>query len=308
MPFFSVIIPLYNKEKFIENTINSVLNQTFTDYELIIVNDGSTDKSSEVVLQFEDERIHYLEQENLGVSSARNLGISFAKSDYIAFLDADDYWFSNFLEEIAVMINNFPNQKVFSAAFEIETSNKIIPAQYSIEKSDHYQVVNYFEASCKESIIWTSSAAFHKDVFKEIGNFDTNIKSGQDTDLWIRIGLVYPIVFTEKILARYIYDATSLSKTKMNVKDKMNFEKFALTEKSNPNLKQFLDFNRFSLAIKCKMNNDKANFNYYSNSIDLRNLTLKKRILLNLPSFVLKFLIRLNLFLVKIGLRQSVFK
>ena len=91
MPKFSIIIPLYNKEKDIETTINSVLNQTFTNYEVILVDDGSTDNSYKVVSDIEDSRIQIFKKENQGVSKARNYGVSKAKTEYIAFLDADDF-------------------------------------------------------------------------------------------------------------------------------------------------------------------------------------------------------------------------
>ena len=107
MPFFSVIVPLYNKENFVENTLKSVLNQNFTDFEVIIVNDGSIDKSEEKVKGFNDDRIKYFYQENQGASSARNFGIEKANSNYIAFIDADDYWFPNFLQEMFNNINEF---------------------------------------------------------------------------------------------------------------------------------------------------------------------------------------------------------
>ena len=88
MPFFSIIIPLYNKELFIKATINSVLNQTFNDFELIIVDDGSTDNSHQIVSKYQDSRILLIKQENQGVSEARNSGIKLSKSNYIAFLEA----------------------------------------------------------------------------------------------------------------------------------------------------------------------------------------------------------------------------
>jgi len=310
MPFFSIIIPLYNKEKFIENTLKSVLNQTFTDYEILIVNDGSTDNSLGRVLQFNDSRIKHFNKENGGVSTARNYGIKEAKSDYIAFIDADDYWYPDFLQEIFQNITHFPEHKVFTVAIEIETPNNTIPAVYSIEKSKNQdcQIVDYFDASNKESVIWTSSAVFHKSIFKEIGDFDVNLKSGQDTDLWIRIGLKYPIVFSWKIAARYVYDRDSLSKKKEYIATKMDFSKFSGLEKTNPMLKKFLDLNRFSFAIKCKLYNDRDSFNRFYNGINFKNLSVKKRILLKLPSFLLKQLVPVNLFLVRIGLNNSVFK
>ena len=89
-PYFSVIIPLYNKEKYITDTLNSALNQSFQDFEVIIVDDGSTDESLEVVSRFQDPRIKIYKQENQGASVARNYGISQSQSDLIALLDADD--------------------------------------------------------------------------------------------------------------------------------------------------------------------------------------------------------------------------
>jgi glycosyltransferase involved in cell wall biosynthesis len=308
MPFFSVLIPLYNKEKFIQNTLQSVLNQTFSDFEIIIVNDGSTDESEKIVSEFQDARIRYFVQKNQGVSVARNLGISLAQSNYISFLDADDYWYTDFLEQMYQAIILFPQQKVFTAAIEIETPKNIFPAVYSIEKTDEFEVINYFKASSKESVIWTSCAVFHREVFEKVGDFDVTIKSGQDTDLWIRIGLVYPVVFNWKILARYVYDPKSLSKNQSLTQAKINFSKFAALEKSNPELKKFLDLNRFSLAIKSKIAQDKAHFETLYQAIDLENLNLKKRILLLLPAYFLQKLIVLKQFLANQGLGNSVFK
>jgi len=308
MSFFSVIIPLYNKENFIENTLKSVLSQSFTNFEVIIVNDGSTDRSEEKVFAIKDTRIRYFSKKNEGVSTARNYGIFLAKSDYITFIDADDYWYPSFLEEMFQNIHNYPNEKIFTTAIEIETLQNVIPAIYSIEKTGDCQVVNYFDASSKESVIWTSSAVFYRGVFDEIGNFDVNLKSGQDTDLWIRIGLQYPILFSWKILARYIYDKNSLSKKKEYLSTKMDFSKFSDIEKENQKLKFFLDLNRFSFAIKCKLNNDRINFQIFKDGIDIDNLTLKKKILLQLPTFILKLLVPINLLLVQIGLNNSVFK
>lgn len=308
MPFFSIIIPLYNKENFIENTIQSVLDQSFQDYEVILVNDGSTDKSEAKALQFKDPRIQYYSKKNEGVSLARNFGIEKASAQHITFLDADDYWYPDFLQVMFEQIRQFPEQKVFSAAIEIETSKKVFPAQYSIPKTGSSELVNYFRASTKESIIWTSCAVFHKSIFDEIGVFDPKIKSGQDTDLWIRIGLVYPVLFSWSILARYVYDNNSLSKNDTLLHAKMDFSKFTLLEKTNADLKYYLDLNRFSLAIKSKLADNKVLFTHFYNGIDLGKIGLKKRILLNLPSSLLWLLIQIKLKMADLGLDSSVFK
>ncbi len=308
MAFFTVIIPLFNKEKFIENTLKSVLNQSFSDFEVLIINDGSTDKSEEKVLEFNDARIHYFYQENGGVSVARNFGIAKAQSDYITFIDADDYWYPNFLQEMFENINRFPKLKVFSAAIEVETSKKNIASCYSIVKTGDCEIVNYFEASQKETVICTSCAVFHKSIFEKTGLFDIQLKSGEDTDMWIRIGINYPILFSWKILARYVYDPISLTKNHKITIDSLNFSKFALIEKTNPNLKKFLDLNRFSLAIKSKIIGDKERFSLFYNEIDLKNMSLKKRTLLELPACLLKPLIVLKIFLANVGIGTSVFK
>jgi len=308
MPFFTVIIPLYNKEQFIGSTLKSILQQHFTDFEIVIIDDGSTDNSVEKIKEFDDERIRFYTKENGGVSTARNYGIEQAAADYITFIDADDYWYPDFLQQMHRNINRFPEQQVFSAAIEIETEKNIIPAQYSIGITHDCEIVNYFDASSKMSVIWTSCAVFHKSVFAAVGNFDVKIKSGQDTDLWIRIGLTYPVVFCRKILARYTFDSESLSNKPMNLNQKLNFSKFSALEKENPKLKKFLDLNRFSFAIHSGLRGDTVNYKHFKNALDSNNLTLKKRVLLRLPSFALQSLLQLNIFLNKIGMSDSVFK
>ena len=290
MPFFSVIIPLYNKEKYIANTLESVLAQTFSDFEVLLINDGSTDGSAAIISQFEDPRIRYYTQQNQGVSNARNFGIAAAKSDYITFLDADDYWYPTFLEVMKRNIDNFPSTSVFSAAIEKQTLKNTFPAKYSVAELDHQQLVNYFTASYKETIICTSAAVFHKDVFEKAGIFDTEIKSGQDTDLWIRIGLLFPVLFDWQILARYVYDPNSLSKNINLGLKRIRFEKYAAAEKTNSDLKKFLDLNRWSIALQAKKNGHYSYFKTVCAEIDWDNIQPSKRLLIQFPTPMLKII------------------
>ncbi len=308
MPFFSIIIPLFNKENFIENTLESVLKQSFSDFEVLIINDGSTDTSEEKALAFKDERIKYYLKENGGVSSARNFGIEKAQSEYITFIDADDFWYPNFLEEMNNAIGRFPELKVFSAAIEVETSKKVIPSSYSIMKTGDFEIVNYFQASSKESVIWTSCAVFHKTIFEITGVFDPKIQISEDTDLWIRIGIHYPILFSWKILARYVYDSNSVSRNLKYIMEESTFLKYSDQEKENIFLKKFMDINRFSMAIKSKLIHDENLFKTYYEAIDVQNLSLKKQILLQLPFFILNPLIHLKTTLTHFGIGNSVFK
>lgn len=128
MPFFSVVIPLYNKEHFVENTIQSVLNQTYTDFEIIIVNDGSTDNSLEIVNKniesFKDAKI--INQENKGLSATRNKGVIRAKGEVIAFLDADDMWHPDFLKHIYNLYITFPEASLYGTDYLEKYSDKNI--------------------------------------------------------------------------------------------------------------------------------------------------------------------------------------
>lgn len=294
MPYFSIVIPVYNKEKFVTKTIESVLSQTFIDYEIIIVNDGSTDLSEAKISAFKDNRIKYYSKKNEGVALARNFGIEKATADYICFLDADDYWYPTFLETMHRYSSELPEQKVFAAAIEIETKNKTIPAHYSILPTSDFQIVNFFDASQKECALWTSSVCIHKSVFEKVGDFDTNIKHGEDTELWIRIGLQFPIVFIRKILARYVYDDKSISRNSNYYFEQYTFDKYALEEKKNPALKKYMDLNRFSAVIKCRLNREWRIAIDIESEIDLKNLSFKKRVLLELPPIIVKVLIGLQ--------------
>lgn len=291
MPYFSIVIPVFNKEKFVAETLKSVLAQTFSDFEIVVINDGSKDSSEARILEFQDNRIRYYSKTNEGVAVARNFGIEKASAEFICFLDADDYWFPNFLETMHRFTTELPEQKVFACAIEIETPNKLINAHYSIPKKSDFEVVNFFEASQKECVLWTSSVCIHKSVFEKTGAFDTKIKHGEDTELWIRIGLQFPIVFINTILARYVYDAESISRKWHYFFEPYTFEKYESEEKKNPKLKQYMDLNRFSAVIKSKLNGDTKTATTIYSGIDLNNLNRKKRFLLQLPSFILKILI-----------------
>ena len=112
--FFSVVIPLYNKERFIDCTIKSILAQTFADFEIIVVNDGSTDAGAEIVAAIADSRIRLFNKENSGVSNARNYGIANASGRYIALMDADDRWDVKYLERMHEVILSHPEGRIFA--------------------------------------------------------------------------------------------------------------------------------------------------------------------------------------------------
>ncbi|WP_310990979.1 glycosyltransferase family 2 protein [Aequorivita marina] len=310
MTYFSVVIAVFNKEKYIADTLKSVLAQTYQNFEIVILNDGSTDTSEAEILKFKDPRIRYFSKENQGAGAARNFVIKQAKHDYIALLDADDSWLPLYLEEQAKLISDFPKENVFATAIDIQKGKKIYPSAYSVPnlKPNEARTVNFYEASCLNSILTSSSTVVHKDVFAKVGYYNPSIKSGQDTDLWIRIGLEYPVVFLNKTCAIYKYAVASLSNSRLKTSDKASYEKYEVYEKNNLALKKFLDLNRYSLCIVAKMEGNKAVFQQNYQKINLENLTKKQQFLLKQNKITLKYLLKTKEGLEKVGIKLGTFK
>ena len=306
---FSIVIAVFNKEKYIAETLKSVLSQTFTDFEVVILNDGSTDNSEAEILKFKDPRIRYFSKENSGASAARNFTIRQATSEYIALMDADDYWYPFYLEEQNRLLSEFPSESVFATATEIKRNGKVFKNSYSLQTiGTDAVVVDYFEASQLDSVLLSISTVLKKNVFEKVGWYDTTIKSGEDTDLYVRIGLKYKIVFSPKVCATYIVRQNSLFQRVKNLDEKANFEAYEPFEKNNPALKKFLDLNRYSLCILAKMEGNKAAFQKYYQKINPENLSKKQRFLLRQNKTILKYMLKTKNGLEKLGLRLGTFK
>jgi len=213
VPFFSIIIPLYNKEHSIANTLASVFNQSYTDYEIILINDGSTDKSEAVVNRYKDERIHYISTKNNGVSKARNLAISKASGTLIAFLDADDYWYPNHLEILYRLYTKFSDAGLYASSYEKRYNQKatFVANFNNIDANGKSLMLvdDFFNSSTMDAIAWTSACAVPKKVLDTIGVFDTSIThgAGEDTDLWIRIAIQYQVALATYVTATYNLNA-----------------------------------------------------------------------------------------------------
>ena len=310
MTRFSVLIPVYNKEKHLSKTIESVLQQSFIDFELIIVNDGATDTSETIIKSFTDPRINYIKQENQGVSVARNTGINAANANYIALLDADDIWKEDYLEKIDALIDEYPKQDVFAAVCTIESRGSTYQPTYSIANlsPNKSYVVSYFAASYINTILTSSSTVLHKDVFEKIGYYNPSLPSGEDTDLWIRLGIDYTVVFLNTPLATYRYEPTSLSNSPKKVKKALDLDCYEKHIASHTGLKKFLDLNRYSLALHAKIAGNKEDYLKYKKGIDFKNINKKQRFLVGLPRLILMGLRTAKGVLEKVGLQLSTYK
>ena len=200
--FFSVVIPLYNKEKYIKRAIDSVLEQDFDNFELIVVDDGSTDASVELVSHYDDPRLRLVGQENQGVGPARNTGITESIGKWVVFLDADDMWLVSHLSILKKIIYTFEDVGMVSNV-SVERNddsaiNKIIkPPEYEIKKIDYF-----LEAAKNIGIVHSSSSAIRRDVYAKKGGFK-KYRMGEDLEFWARVALDYPVAVSTAETAIY---------------------------------------------------------------------------------------------------------
>lgn len=202
----SIIIPLYNKRNSLRNCIQSVLNQTYKKFELIIVDDGSTDGSEEVVKEFSDDRIRFERKENGGVSSARNRGVKLAKNPWIAFLDADDIWAEWHLETIVHLFESEPLALVLSTSIDTFVSSQGVESKLnSVSKEfNHYLIKDLHKDWLeKKQVICSSSAVVHISCFARVGYFREDLIKGEDTDFWARLFEHFTFAKTDMITAFY---------------------------------------------------------------------------------------------------------
>ena len=223
----TIVIPLYNKESQIVDAIQSVFSQSFQDFELIVVNDGSTDNSIEMVKRFVDPRIKLITQKNAGVSAARNHGIKEAKGEFITFLDADDSWEPDFLKTQIYLAKKYTDCHVFVTNYMFRYS--FGEQEYTIIKKLPFTendgvLSNYFEiASCSHPPITSISVMMYTKAILSIGGFPVGIKSGEDLLTWARLAVRYKIAYSRSVMAIYNmgegYNFSNLPPRKQDMND-----------------------------------------------------------------------------------------
>ena len=206
---FSVIIPLYNKAPYIRKALESVLAQTYADYELIIIDDGSTDGSAETaeaILQDPASRLiassphRLIRQANSGVSAARNNGVALSHGEYLAFLDADDWWEPTYLERMAQLITDYPEAGLYASNYYYHKDGQNI-IKVDIPTGYFNYPKEYFKNFAMP--VWTGATLIPRKVYDEMGGFPVGIKLGEDFLLWAKIALRYKVAFWNEPLAYY---------------------------------------------------------------------------------------------------------
>jgi glycosyltransferase involved in cell wall biosynthesis len=309
MTLFSIIIPLYNKERYVENALQSILKQTITDYEIIIVNDGSTDKSKEIASKYLSDEIRIIDHaNNKGLSAARNTGIKNANSDYITFLDADDLWHPNYLQTIKKLILSYPEAHIFATNFdEIYPKTTHKPHNGSEDLPlDFNGVINFFKINLKQGIYTPSSVCWRKTVFETIGYYDEKITFSEDLDFNIRANLKFKLAYSNNVQMSYFME-TDNQITRSSILNKVlpDYDQYEKYCSAVPHLKKYLDFERYVLAKHLKMDGDKIKHKKIICSIDLKNLNYKQIILLKSPSFLLRFIKITKDFLIRKGIKLT---
>lgn len=207
---FSVVVPLYNKESYVKRTLESIIRQTFADFELIVVDDGSLDGSFGVASRIIEgnSKCKIVQQENKGVAVARNNGVSLSHGDYICFLDSDDWWEPTFLEEMDCLIREYPDAGLYGTGYYLIKNSKKKVAPIGVDEGFQRGYINYCQTYARTLCmpISSSSVAIPRDVFNEFGGFRSGILLGEDFELWIRIALVRMVALLNKPLSNYFQD------------------------------------------------------------------------------------------------------
>lgn len=310
MPKISVVIPLYNKGFIISETLNSVLAQTFTDFEIVIVNDGSTDNSFEIVSQYSDDRIRLYNQENKGVSKTRNAGIEYSKSELIAFLDADDYWHPNHLEELYQLYIDFPNCGLYANRYFMKISEEnTIKTTYIQAVYDNFRGIlpDYFLASMQYRVGLTSAVAIPKKMVQGNFLFNPELNGQEDLELFTKIAIHKPVAITNKYTVEYNFAIENqLSKIQFIQKKIIKFDQFSADESKNKSLKKFLDLYRLEYALQFRIIGDIKESKFYLKDITTK-IPFKTRVLLVTPSYILRLLIKIKHALKKRGIDFTVY-
>lgn len=224
----SVVIPAYNAEKHIHRSLESVLTQTYSEFEVVVVNDGSVDQTSDVVRAYTDPRIRLVEQPNAGVSAARNRGVEVARGDWIAFIDSDDRWEPRFLETVVSTARKFPGVVAVFTNFRDSVSGRLmIPEQHGEPRV----LESYFSFLLRNRQGMGSSCVLvDRETLSRIGGFPIGVTHGEDLDTWARLAWSGLIAYVPDPLAIYHTD-TEGSAMKMPLEKWLRYPSVANTFK-----------------------------------------------------------------------------
>ncbi len=302
---FSVIIPLYNKEKDVAKTLESLLCQDFNEFEVIIINDGSTDGSVEVVKRYQDNRIEIYHTENRGLPAARNLGVHYAQYEYLTFLDADDLWQPNHLTTLKQLINTFPDQSWFATTYStIIKGGTEFPSILYKKWPVGWQglIDNFFLLNRTQWLTHICCICVKKSLFIKLGGFDEEMDYEEDIDFYIRLALQVPLAYKNTITLRYNTQGSNrISDSNFTGKKTLDWKKYKKEEAEREDLKKFMDFFRYTQCVKYKISSDYTKAKQARQGIHMSNITIPQRIAVFLPRQLLIWGMKLKDLLAQAG-------
>lgn len=272
---FSVVIPLYNKAHTIIRTLATVLAQTYAEFEVIIVNDGSTDDGIEVINQFtNDQRIRIIQQVNQGVSAARNKGVSESKFEYIAFLDGDDEWLPEYLAKMKAAIDLFPKAGMYCSAGIVRNADGSEFFRLAKKYEGRIFEIDFFENP--HVFVHTSATIVSKSVFNKSGGFPSGMKRNQDFALFYSLALITPVVYCAFPFSIYVGgiegQATSNNSTEIqkHVINRFNYvyNNWVLTGCANTTFKIFIKYEIRHIFISILRRKQYELVELYINNLD----------------------------------------
>ncbi len=312
-PLFSVIIPLYNKENYIQNTIDSVLNQSLKDYEIIVIDDKSTDASLNLVTKHYNSKIRILTNAvNKGLSETRNIGIANAKGAIIALLDADDVWRPSYLESIKKLHDTFPEAQLYGTDYkEMYSKTNILVPQKNIPKTykgTAFIVEDFFTYNLHQPIICPSSLAFKKSILGQDKAFDPSITYAEDIDFFIRYCSKFKMAYHyESLILKILNVKDQITSNPISNKQLPNLDAYENWCQDNNSLKAFIDLHRYIFSYQYKVERNIPQKEKTLQHINYANLTYKQRFILKSPRWMVLLMNRIKLILLKNNLRVSSF-
>lgn len=291
LPLVSVIIPTYNREHLIGRSIRSVLNQTYKEFEVIVVDDGSTDNTMNVVSSFNDPRIRYIRHENnLGGAIARNTGITASRGEYIAFQDSDDEWLSEKLEKQMQIFNTAPGDVniVYSAFIRVTDCSALFIPPNIVAKKDGYILAQLL----KGSFISTQTVILKKECFEKVGLFDNNLPRLQDWELFIRISKCFKFGYlSEPLVIAYVQKDSISSNKKAYIEAYISIVDKHLDEFSKNNIALAETYCHIGMEL-FSTGNKKRGKEYMLKALKIRPLKIKYLIVIILSSLGMNFYYR----------------
>ena len=243
---FSVIMPLYNKAPYVAKAIHSVLSQTYSDFELVVMDDGSSDDSfgvaRDTIRGYDNCHIH--QQQNSGAGMARNNAVTLSRGEFLCFLDADDWWEPTFLEKMDGLILEYPEARIWGTNYYYVKNGRRKVCVTNAETG----YINYCQVYSEtlQMPLWTGAVCIPRSVFDEFGGFRSHIKIGEDFDLWIKVALKYRVAFLNQPQAFYNQDSDATWRLVGKLHDPKahmlwNLDYLEQEERTNPDYKRLID-------------------------------------------------------------------